>query len=207
MPKSTGFLVGEFLSHLTEALEIAQAAEGSSSFLYTRRLYVYEAAYLLAFSAWENLLEQSFLRFLCGYIPSSGLAPTPTTTWLRPISVSAATVLILGGRSFRLWHNPRDVISRARGYFVSGPHETVLNSALADIEDFAAIRHYVAHRNDDTRQKFQTAAIRLSGSRVLGARAGRLLRSETMDPVTMTKVTWLERICADLERYARQISS
>jgi hypothetical protein len=63
MPKSTSFLVSDLADQLREAIEIAEAAENSSTFLYTRRLYVYEAAYLLAFSAWENMLEQSFLRF------------------------------------------------------------------------------------------------------------------------------------------------
>tara|TARA_R110001599_G_scaffold269189_1_gene470003 strand:+ start:169 stop:789 length:621 start_codon:yes stop_codon:yes gene_type:complete len=205
MPKSTTFLVSDLAGQLREALEIAEAAESSSTFLYTRRLYVYEASYLLAFSAWENMLEQSFLRFMCGYRQQSGV-PIATSTWVRPRNLAAAMALLLGPSQYKLWHNPQQVVARSQRYFSNGPHETVLTSALADIQDFAAVRHYVAHRSADTEQKFQAAARRLSGASVVGARAGRLLRSSTTDNVTSQQVTWLERICADLERYARQIA-
>ena len=207
MPKSTAFLVSDLVDQLREALQIAEAAENSSTFLYTRRLYVYEAAYLLAFSAWESMLEQSFLRFMCGYRQKSGVpVATATATWARRRNLTAAMALLLGASQYKLWHNPQHVIARSQGYFVNGPHEIVLTSALADIQDFAAVRHYVAHRSADTRQKFQAAARRLSGASIVGARAGRLLRSSTIDPVTSLQVTWLERMCADLERYAKQIA-
>lgn len=32
----------------------------------------YELAYLRVFTAWEDFLEQSFLRYLCGYMASHG---------------------------------------------------------------------------------------------------------------------------------------
>ena len=204
MPRTTAFLADEFRARTGEAKELAQTAEGSKEFLYTRRLYIYEAAYLLAFSAWENALEQSFLRFLCGFRNTAGV-PTRAGTWARPSNLHDANLLVLGGRRFKLWHGPHDVIDRSKGYFASGPHEVVLQSALAEIEDFAAIRHFVAHRNQDTALKFQAAATRLTGAPILGGRAGRMLRNDTIDPVTGSQVTWLERICADLERYASQI--
>ena len=205
MTRSTSFLVDELSSRTSEALELAEASEGSSNFLYNKRLHVYEAAYLLTFSSWENMLEQGFFRFLCGYSNAAGV-PTKTVTWTRPKTVAAANTLLLGHRSYLMWHNPTDVINRSRRYFTGGPHETVLNSALADISDFAAIRHFVAHRNEDTGIKFQAAATRLSGAPVPGGRAGRLLRSQTVDTVTGLQVTWLERISADLGRYASQIA-
>jgi len=205
MARSTTFLVPELVARFTEANDLVQAAEGSDAFANTRRLYVYEAAYLLAFSAWENMLEQAFLRFLCGYENGAGV-PLKTSTWSRPSKLDDATTLILNGRRYLLWHGAQYVIDRSKGYFVSGPHEVVLNSVLADLEDFAAIRHYVAHRNADTTIKFQLAATRLTGAPIHGARAGRMLRSSTIDPVTGLQVTWLERISADLGRYALQIA-
>ena len=204
MPRSTAFLAGEIRAQIDEARELIFAAEGAGNFLYARRWYVYEAAYLLAFSAWENLLEQTFYRFLCGYQNSSGL-PLRNGTWTRPRDVAAAEALVLNGRQYVLWHNPAFVIGRSQGYFNGAPHETVLQSALHDFEDFAAIRHYVAHRTEDTKRKFQLAATRLSGAPTIGARAGRLPRSKTIDPVSGAQVTWFERIVADLNRYAAQI--
>lgn len=205
MARSTAFLVDELISQINEASDLVQAAEGASAFANVRRLYVYEAAYLLTFSAWENMLEQCFLRFLCGYENASGV-PVRTSTWTRPPTLDDANFLVLNGKRFLLWHAPQYVIGRSRGYFVNGPHEAVLNTVLADVDDFAAIRHYVAHRNADTTAKFQIAATRLTGAPIHGARAGRMLRSTTIDPVTGVQVTWLERIAADLARYALQIA-
>ncbi|MGJ7521712.1 hypothetical protein ACSFA0_14590 [Variovorax sp. LT1P1] len=205
MPRSTAFLIDEMAASLAEATGIVQAAEGSSVFVYSRRLYVYEAAYLLAFSAWENFLEQSFLRFMCGYASSSG-APTATTTWGKPSNLTGAMTTLLGGKPFKLWHNPQHVVGRSQGFFVGGAHELVVASALADIEDFAAIRHYVAHRSADTEVKFQASARRLTGAGIVGGRAGRLLRSSTIDPVSGDHMTWMDRICLDLRRYALQIA-
>lgn len=205
MTRTTSFLVDDFSAQVADATGLVQAAESSSAFLYTKRLYIYEAAYLLVFSAWENLLEQSFLRFLCGYSNGAG-ALTKNGTWTRPNSIAAADTMVLGRKQFTLWHNPTYVIGRSKGYFVSGPHEAILASALGEIECFAAIRHFVAHRNRDTGIKFQAAATRLSGAPVLGGRAGRLLRTRTMDTVTGADVTWFERISADLVRYATQVA-
>jgi hypothetical protein len=205
--RSTAFLVPQFREQLNEAEEIARIAEGSSDFVYAKRLFVYEAAYLLAFSAWENLLEQSFVRLLAGYSNTAGVAVLAPGI-VRPSTVADAVSLVLGTKSYRLWHNPADVIRRAQGFFFSGgPHEAVLVSALADIGDFATIRHYVAHRSADSRAKFLAASQRLSGVSLLGTRAGRFLRSTTVDPVTGNDVTWLSRICSDLDRYANQVAS
>lgn len=205
MPRTTAFLVEEFSDRLDDARDFARAVEGSSTFLYTRRLYVYEAAYLLAFSAWENFLEQVFLRFLCGFANKSG-SPAHAGHWSIQKSIAAASVLVLQKRRFLLWHNPQDVIDRSKRYLQIGPHEAVLQSALTEIEDFAAIRHYIAHRNHDTAVKFQAAATRLTGAPIHGGRAGRLLRDQTIDPVTGAQTNWLERIGADLKRYAKQIA-
>jgi hypothetical protein len=204
--RSTAFLVPQFKEQLSEAEDIASTAEASSHFVYAKRLFVYEAAYLLAFSAWENILEQSFVRLLAGYRNSIGVtALAPGIA--RPPTVADAVLLVLNGKSYKLWHSPASVIARAQGFFLpNGPHEAVLTSALVDIGDFAAIRHYVAHRSADSRAKFLVAAHRLSGVGLLGTRAGRFLRSQTTDPVSGQAMTWLQRICGDLERYAVQIA-
>lgn len=206
MASVTRFLAAEFSERLLEAKEFAQAAEGSSVFVHTRRLYVYEAAYLLAFSAWENLLEQAFIRFLCGYENSNGPI-AKIGNWTRPHTIADANALMLGRRPYLLWHNPVQVVSRVQDYFQLGPHESVLQSALQDLQCFAAVRHYIAHRNQDTRTKFDVAVTQLTGALIHGGRAGRFLRLPTIDPVSTLQVRWLDRICDDLERYAAQIAA
>jgi len=208
MPKTTSFLVGTLDKRLTEAVDLAQTVEGTSTFTYTRRLYVFEAAYLLAFSAWEGFLEETFLRFVCGYANSSGQQQRVIgVSRTRTMSAAYAAVLAAGGRNqtYLLWHSPSYPINRSRNFFINGAHETVVSSVQGDIADFAAVRHHVAHRNKDTERKFQMAALRLGGSAVKGGRAGRFLRLPTIDPVTGQPVNWLERICGDLRRYGMQI--
>src|SRR5688572_12813549 len=104
MPRRTANLVRMFGNRITEAQELVQMVEASVAFSYTRRLYVYEAAYLLAFSAWENFLEESLLRFLCGYrnrrrtFARVGGAP-------HHRSLAAAKISLYGASSYLLWHN------------------------------------------------------------------------------------------------------
>lgn len=210
MPKTTTFLVRRFCCQVDEALDLARAADGAVAFMSTRRMFVYEAAYLLAFSAWESFLEQAYLRFMCGYRNAHGIQSS-TETWVKASSLTDAYTKLLARHpktyQYLLWHGPAFVINRSRLCFVNGAHEVVIASAQTDIEDFAAIRHHVAHRSEDTEKKFQNAALRLSGSTVLGGRAGRFLRARTTDPVTGADVSWLERISIDLQRYASQIAS
>lgn len=206
MGRDTRFLVDELSSQTSEAIELIQIGEKSRDFLYNRRLHIYEAAYLIVFSAWENFLEQSFLRFLCGY-SSSGRRHSPVSGRRFSGNIAAAHETVLSGRKYILWHNPNFVIERSKKYFVSGPHEYVLSSALSDIENFASIRHFVAHRNIDTSLKFQKAATDLTGAPIVGGRPGRLLRRKTIDVVTGSDVTWFEKISNDLLRYANQIAN
>lgn len=202
--RTTSFLLENFRLNCSDALRLTSLAEKSTSFTYTNRLHVYEAAYLLIFCAWENLLEESFIRFICSYQNKAGrqtLAPTKTFQG-NLISGRAA---LFGSQSFLLWHSPNYSIRRSKIWFINGKHETVITSALADLEDFAAIRHYIAHRNSDCAAQFDTAARRLSGSGVLGTRAGRFLRQTTVDSLTGAKIRWIDRIYSDLDAYAKQI--
>lgn len=204
MPEKTKFLFNRLSESIVEAIDLASKAEGSDNFTQIQRFFVYEVSYLLAYSSWENFLEQTFFRFLCGYENSSGsisLAPGI----VKCKTIQQANLLVLGGKQFKLWHNPQIVIDRSKGFFTSGPHEAVLNSAKADIDNFAAIRHYVAHRSEDTKLKFKSAAVSMIGGSLAGDRPGRFLRLNTIDPVTNTSMTWLDRICGDIERYAKQI--
>src|SRR4051794_35836158 len=138
MARDTRFLVVDFVHRLAEAQDLAVLAEASSNFQYVRRFHIYEAAYLLAFSAWESFLEQAFLRFMCGYSNTSGV-PAPTTHWQRrsTIGPAYATLLAISPNKpqYLLWHGPSSVIQRSRMCFAAGSHELVISSAKQDIED------------------------------------------------------------------------
>lgn len=180
------------------------AAESSNSFWYTRRFYVYEAAYLVVFSAWENLLEQALVRFLCGYSCSRG-------SFVRPSglphfrSLATAHAALVGKKGFVLWHDPAQVIKRCNAWLVGAPHVAIVGSAIAELERYATIRNHIAHRSLDTRKKFDLVALALVGQRISAGRAGRMLRISVQIPPSNVRGSWFQRICNDLDGLARQI--
>lgn len=192
-----------FESAINEAQGLVSLAESSTTFTRTNRLYVYEASYLLIFSAWEGFLEEVMIRFIAGYENSSGLIPLQIGKSRSP-DLSSAKIALFNGKSYLLWHSPDKPIKRSQQWFIAGPHETVISSAQTDIDHFAAIRHYVAHRSADCATKFDAAAMALSGSIVVGRRAGRFLRRTTVSGGAT--VRWIDRISNELLGYAKQIA-
>jgi len=203
--RHTAALVAEFRGRAAEALDLSAAAESSPTFTYTRRLHIYEASYLLLFCAWENFLEQSLVRFLCGYRNTGGAYARVGGAAHFP-SVAAAYAHLLGGKPYLLWHGAQETIDRSNLHLTGGPHAAVVGSALSDLRSFAAIRNHVAHRTENTRSKFDDASRALIGHVVKAGRAGRLLRTQTTLPATGVQCTWLDRINADLGNYAQQIA-
>lgn len=202
--RTTHFLLARFRANCDEALRLTTLAEKSPLFTHTSCLHIYEAAYLLIFCAWESILEESFVRFLCGYHNGSG-AQSLAAGKILSADLALARAELFGNQTYLLWHSPHYSIKRSKKWFVNGTHESVVGSAAVDIQDFASIRHYIAHRSKDSSQQFDTAARRLSGAGVLGTRAGRFLRQGTIDPQTGLRVRWIDRIYSDLDSYAKQI--
>jgi hypothetical protein len=79
-----------------------------------------------------------------------------------------------------------------------------LQSSAARLAMFAAIRHRVAHGQDDAKQKFNQATMFLCGRRYRGARPGSFLRD--WDTSSQPNRRWLEVISLELANLARQIA-
>src|SRR5712692_4511628 len=153
MPRSMPPFAGWFQQRVTEALALAQAGDlaGASPIGTAVRLewhvarveLLYELAYLRMFIEWESMLEQTFFRYLCGYVSPRGVFPPVGPNFQRTLPLAEATVL--GTNTHLLWHNPDAVIARARRFLVSCPHESVIASNRARLVDLAAVRHRIAH--------------------------------------------------------------
>src|SRR5690242_19886680 len=111
MPRSTAGFVSVLSSRIMEAEDLVRAIEGAAGFSMVRKFYVYEAAYLLVFAAWENFLEETLLRFLCGYKNSAGVHQRLGTMRHCP-NLTAAKGVLFGARTFLLWHDAPRVIAR-----------------------------------------------------------------------------------------------
>jgi hypothetical protein len=190
------------LLKLAEAGELAAQSSVKLSWYAARVESLYELAFLRMFIEWEMLLEQSFLRYLCGYVSAHG-AFNPTAGRYCT-SLVAAEQLVFGASGFALWHNPGRVVNRARQHLVACPHEIIVQGNSARLEQFAWVRHRIAHGQKDAKQKFDQATMTLTGRRYPGARPGRFLR-DWDHRVTPTK-RWIEVIGLELVGLGNQIA-
>jgi hypothetical protein len=164
--------------------------------------YLYEIAYLRIFIAWEDFLEESFLRYMCGFRNSTGPIPRAGGA-AYCASISAAKTLLYSGAQFMLWHNAPRVVTRSQTHFVQGLHETVLASSQTRLEWFSNVRHRVAHGQTDAQHKFDAATMQLVGRRYPASRVGRFLRD--VDQNQNAPLRWLESIANELSALASQV--
>lgn len=197
-----------FRQRVADALALARAGEfAAQSSAHTewraaRVEYLYEMSFLRAFIEWEVFLERTFLRYLCGYQSSHGrFLPLSGN---HCASLANAEQLVFGRNSYALWHDPTAVTKRSTRHLALCPHELVIQSNSARLQMFAAIRHRVAHGQDDARQKFDTATMSLCGRRYRAGRPGRFLRD--WDNSLQPRRRWIEVISLELAAMARQIA-
>lgn len=207
-------LAQEFSSRVADALILAEAGEvaraeaaphsRSRALLhFTRIESLYELAFLKVFVSWEDFLEQTFVRLLCGYLSSSGCEPLRPGEHYRA-TLSAAETAILANHPYVLWHNPARVVSRCQRFFSNGQFEAVIASNSTRIEAMAHIRHRIVHSQADALRKCHAATMLFAGVRYRGARAGRFLRDTV--PYTQPPMTWLRSLSTELEKLAMQMA-
>ena len=187
---------------LAQAGELAAQSSARAHWHVARVEYLYEISFLRIFVEWEVFLEQTFLRYLCGYQSTHGAFPPVTGGHCA--TLGQAETRIFGTRGFTLWHDPTRVVNRSRGNLLACPHEVVIQTIIPRLESFAAIRHRVAHGQDDAKQKFDRATMLLCGRRYRGARPGRFLRD--WDATTQPRQRWIEVISLELAGLAGQIA-
>jgi hypothetical protein len=200
-----------FASAAEEALRLAEAGEHIRAIspansqilreLTIRRLEaLYETSYLRIFLFWEDFLEQSFLRYLCGYESTTGPAVLRVPKFS---TLAGAQLAILGNRKYITWANHKFVVQRAQHFVNAGFHEIVLNSNLARLEAFQSIRDRIAHRSEYARRQFDGATVSLVGRRFPASSPGKFLRHTAIaSPVPKS---WLQHIAIELKSLAVQI--
>jgi hypothetical protein len=214
MPRQVAFLASQFRDEVDKALEIVRAIERVRFSLPSaptiqrdltshRIELIYELAYLRIFLFWENFLEESFERYLCGYANSTGRQTLISGSFYkRTTDANQAIRAFEGGRrQYVLWHSADRVVARSQNFFRRGQHEIVINSNLSRLRDFSYIRHRIAHLQDDARRKFDRASMTVCGRRFIGAKAGKLLRYKS-SPTER----WIEVIARELSNLAGQIA-
>ncbi len=121
-----------------------------------------EMAWIQLFLAWEEFLEETFVRYLVGARPPRGRRPHPLIV-VR--SLEQARKLILGeGRSYLDWTEPNRLISRAELFFKDGePYRTAIQSASLHLSRMKKIRNRIAHRSRTAEKKYEELLLELYG--------------------------------------------
>jgi hypothetical protein len=211
MPRTMPPLGVRFSREVNRALSLARAGElvratspsGSVAvreFSQSRLEALYEMAYLRVFMLWETFLEQSFLRYICGFAASAG--PQSLTGGTRRTLFDAEQA-VLRGHDYVSWANPGSVEARCRHFIKYGLHEQIVSSNRSRLEWFASVRHRVAHPSAYAKGQFDTATMGLAGRRYRGSSPGRFLRDRT--PGLPHRERWIREIGDELTSLARQI--
>lgn len=204
-------LRGDLISQLGESLDLVRAAEAASASMpagsQLRRDFgayklhlIHELAFLRIFLAWEEFLEETFVRYMCGY---SAQGTVENLSGGRFATITSARQALYGGRQYILWHDPTRNAQRCAQFVAGGRHEVAMHVWQPRLEHFAAIRHRVAHSQEDARVKFDQAAIRLAQRRYPRSRPGRLLRDWS---TSVPPVRYLTVFARDFRTIASQIA-
>jgi hypothetical protein len=163
---------------------------------------LYEATFLRIFSAYESFLEDSLAHFMAGYSTST-YTPTAAPTATLHRSLKSARAALYGKKRYLLWHDVGTTIKRAQVNISGCPVEMALTGNQSNLEDYASIRHHIAHNSRDSATQFAAAANRLTGS-THRLRPGHLLRApDIRDPLNQPK--WIRTIVDDLATTVLQI--
>jgi hypothetical protein len=199
-------LATELRREVVNSLDLATAAEtirGEPDWGLARIELLYEFAFLRVFLGWEQYLEKTFLRYLCGYQSTLGVCtPVPGTVPFPTLATDEAA--LLGARQYVLWHKPSTVITRARQFWSASFHELVVQSNQPRLEYMASVRHRIVHAQDDAIRNFDQATMALAGRRYRGARPGRFLRDWNIGVSPQER--WLVTLSNELASLSAQIS-
>jgi len=163
---------------------------------------LYELAYLRVFLAWEVFLEESFLRYMCGYAAGHGQEIPTSGKYFGKLETARAA--LYNQRDYVLWHNPTVVLRRVSAHIDQGRHEGVIRSIAGRLESFARVRHRIAHSQPHAKTAFDQTTMSLCGKRFLGSRPGRFLRD--FAPGRPAPVRWLTVVTTELTALAFQIT-
>ena len=163
-------------------------------------LIILELAFLQLFLAWEDFLEHSFVRYICGAKTASGYAPS---RYVRPPTMrDAQNMICQPRRPYADWTDVEDVIRLANVYFKNGePYESGLRPLLVDLRHMTVIRNSIAHRSEQSHLQLEDITRGLVGYVPRALTAGVLLKRT----VPGEPHTFLEKYCEVVRTAAQRI--
>jgi hypothetical protein len=135
-------------------------------------------AMLRAQLGWETLVEDSFVRSMCGARSASGFSPA----LLQPPHRSIASTAVLRGRQYVSW-SVQSTLNRAQQAFGLGePFASSLGAARMVLDDMSAVRNRIAHPSAYAASEFAQVVRARIGYVPRGMTPGRFLLTPLGDP-------------------------
>jgi len=161
-----------------------------------------EIAFLRMFLAWETLLEDSFILYLCGQRPPRGRRPV---RYAFPPNQKAASEWVLPERrDYAQWTDPQTVAQRAKRFFRDGkPFDPVLRGNQNLLHEARTIRNAIAHSSANTRQKLEKVIRENLKTLPINMTTGGFLSATV--PALSPPISFLEHYMGKIEAAARLI--
>ena len=193
---------GQFKAEVSNATKLLDKIENNRGVLHQPQVdLIFELGFLKIFIAWEQFLENTFVRYMCG--ASSLLGKKP----IRIISaryLDDALGAICGERPYADWASVDIVVERANRFFDKGePYATPLQSAAAELVNMRKVRNHIAHHSNKSREDFNKLLVKSYGFRPQGKTAGRFLRR----PLNVHGTQRIQEYAKTLESLAQMIAS
>jgi len=146
-----------FHSTIDEAFKLIKAfnrvvGDSGSGLSEEHSYYIYEIAFLKVFTAWETLLEESFISYMSG----SSISGYKPKTFLKRVDRDRALDLISGTKDYPNWTNIADVQKLAELFFEGDkPFLLPLQQIEIHFNEMKKIRNAIVHVSASSEDKFR----------------------------------------------------
>lgn len=181
---------------------------------------IVELAFLGLISAWEEFLEQSFVRYLAGAKADNNYAPTLRLG--KAASIKHSYHLVSGDpaydptKNYSKFGDPKWVIAISKNYFeIGAPYATKMHPNLQVLQEAIRLRNRVAHNSGKSREDFKRSArihlgLAENAPLVQGYGVGDLLTSKAKklfgQQAKDSGLTFFSAYTARLRRLAKEIA-
>ena len=114
---------------------------------------IVELSFLKIYLAWEQFLEDSFVRYMMGGTTKSGFK---IRSYVNPKNMVHAREIINEGRNYSKWDYD-DVIRKTSHFFVNGgPYKRTLQPMFSYLKEMSDIRNSIAHGSNYSIERFKS---------------------------------------------------
>ncbi len=113
---------------------------------------IVELSFLKIYLAWEQLLEETFIRYMTGGKTFKGYK---VSSYVSPKNYIHAQELINEGKEYSNW-TPDEIIRKASLFFKKEPYKNALKPIIQQLNEMKCIRNRIVHGSHHSNEKFKS---------------------------------------------------